>query len=119
MLPLCAPPTGGLKLTLAIAFWPGERVTGMTRPLNVNPFPVTVAWETVKSDPPELLSVAVCVCVVPTGTLPKVMLLGVTVSWPGLTALPVAVKVVEALAIMVVAVVVVSSVIVPLDVPCA
>ena len=117
MLPLSDPADGGLKLTFATTLWPAESVNGMLRPLRANPFPFTIACEIVKSDPPEFVSVVGCVCVVPTGTLPKVMLLGVTVSWPGLTALPDAVKVVDALAMVVVEVVVVSTVIVPLDVP--
>src|SRR5207245_2087104 len=47
------------------------------------------------------------------------MLEGVTVSWPGLTAFPDAVKVVDALAIVVDVAVVVSSDTVPVDLPCA
>jgi len=47
------------------------------------------------------------------------MLEGVTVSWPGLAAFPDAVKVVDALAIVVDVAVVVSSVTVPVDLPCA
>src|SRR5437667_8878300 len=88
MLPLSVPPDGGLKLTFATTLWPAASVNGIVNPLIAKPLPFTIACETVRLDPPEFVSVADCVCVVPTGTLPKVMLEGVTVSWPGLAGFP-------------------------------
>ena len=59
--------------------------------------PFTIACEIVRFDPPEFVSVADSVCVVPTGTLPKVMLEGVTVRFPGLAGFPDEPEVVDAL----------------------
>jgi hypothetical protein len=69
----------------------------MVNPLIAKPLPFTIACEIVRFDPPEFVSVADCVCVVPTGTLPKVMLEGVTVSCPGLAGFPDEPEVMDAL----------------------
>jgi len=88
MLPLSVPPDGGLKLTFATTLWPATSVNGIVNPLIAKSLPFTIACEIVRFDPPGFVSVADSVCVVPTGTLPKVMLEGVTVSCPGLAGFP-------------------------------
>lgn len=42
----------------------------------MNPLPLTVAAEMVRGDPPEFDSVSACVWLLPTGTLPRLMLEG-------------------------------------------
>src|SRR5216683_5116991 len=69
----------GANVTLKLPLCPAGRVSG--RPLRLNPDPVIAAWETVRSDPPELPRTSDCVALLPTGTLPKLMLDGLTVSW--------------------------------------
>jgi len=97
MLPLSVPPDGGLKLTFATTLWPATSVNGIVNPLIAKSLPFTIACEIVRFDPPEFVSVADSVCVVPTGTLPKVMLEGVTLSCSGLAGFPDDPEVVDAL----------------------
>ena len=47
---------------------------------------MTVAWVTVRLDAPVLDRVAGALWLLPTFTIPKLMLVGVTVSWPGLVS---------------------------------
>ena len=61
IVPLSVPPEGGVKLTLIIALCPAVRVSGKLTPLKLKPVPVTVAWDMVTSEPPELVNVAGCV----------------------------------------------------------
>jgi len=53
-LPLTLPLDCGAKITLKLALCPAARVSGRAGPLRLNPDTVTVAWETVRFDPPEL-----------------------------------------------------------------
>src|SRR5713101_478483 len=76
-LPLTLPLDCGAKITLKLALCPAARVSG--RPLRLNPDPVIAACETVRFDPPELPKTSNCVALLPTGTLPKLMLDGLTV----------------------------------------
>ncbi len=68
----------GVKLTVNAADLPGATVSGRVRPLKPKPLPETVACETFRLALPGLLSVIVCVLVVPTVTLPKLALAGTT-----------------------------------------
>ena len=76
------PPDCGLKVTLKDALCPAARVTGKLSPPMVKPSPETLAWDTVTSEPPELVSAAARVCPWPTCTLPKFRLEGFEMSEP-------------------------------------
>jgi len=95
MLPLSAPPTVGVKLTFAPTLCFGAKVTGKVSPLSANPLPFTEACVIVRLVPPVLVRMAGWVCVVPKGTLPRLMPAGFTLSKPGLTAVPDTMNVVE------------------------
>lgn len=71
----------GANCTTRLLDCPGARASGKLKPLILNPAPVTVACEILKFAVPELLSITVWLPVVPTVTLPKFTLLGVTESW--------------------------------------
>ena len=62
-------------------------MSGRVSPLRLNPAPVTVACVMERLAVPELVKVTLCEAVVPTKTLPKAMLVGVTVR-PAWTPLP-------------------------------
>jgi hypothetical protein len=79
-LPFTVPLGCGAKETLKLALCPAASVTGRAGPFRLKPEPVTVAWETVRFEPPELPTTSACTALLPTGTLPKVMLDGLTVS---------------------------------------
>src|SRR5437899_9149182 len=68
----------GANCTLKVLDWPAGRVSGNVDPLMLKPAPVTVACAMVKLAVPELVRVIVCVLVLPTTTLPKLTLVGVT-----------------------------------------
>src|SRR5215469_16714845 len=55
-------------------------------PLNVNPVPVALAWETVTGCPLELVRTTDCVALRLTWTLPKFTLEGLAVSWAAAVA---------------------------------
>jgi len=88
MLPLTAVPEVGAKTILKVTLWPTLRIIGKIKPLAVKPAPVVLAAEIVTLDPPELVSVSVFVCELPTGTLPKARLVGLVASWPDVLAVP-------------------------------
>jgi hypothetical protein len=79
-LPVTLPVAAGAKATLKFAVCPTASVKGRVSPLVLKPAPVTVAWEIVRLALPELVRVTVWVFVVPTTTLPKLTLVGVTES---------------------------------------
>ena len=79
-LPLTLPLDCGAKITLKLALCPAARVSGRAGPRRLNPDPVIAASATVKSDPPELPRTSNCVALLPTGTLLKLMLEGLTVN---------------------------------------
>jgi hypothetical protein len=60
---------------------PGEG-NGVVKPLTVKPVPDRDTWLIVIFGPPEFDNVTDCVLLLPTGTLPKLMLEGLTVSCP-------------------------------------
>ena len=55
--PLTPPLDGGVNLTVNVVLWPALRLMGRLRPVRPNPAPATVAWETVRLVPPELVNV--------------------------------------------------------------
>src|SRR5258708_24562522 len=77
-LPVALLAAVGVKLTVNAADLPGATVSGRVSPLKPKPLPETVACETFRLALPGLLSVIVCVLVVPTVTLPKLALAGTT-----------------------------------------
>jgi hypothetical protein len=82
-LPLALPADWGLNTTLKEALWPGDNVMGRLSPEVLNPDPLTAACVTVRLVPPVLLRVLVWVWLVPTCTLPKLMLAGAALRLPG------------------------------------
>ncbi len=86
-LPVTLPGFEGTKATLKLVVSPAPRVSGMLSPVIVRLCPETVACEMVKLAVPRLISVIVCVLVVPTTALPKLTLAGVTES-RGCTPVP-------------------------------
>jgi hypothetical protein len=74
--PLVLPPTLGVKRILRVALCPLFRLRGKLRPYKLNPAPVTVAWEIVTVELPELVNVSYWVRLLPTWTLPKLTLSG-------------------------------------------
>jgi hypothetical protein len=82
MLPVTLPAAVGANFALSVAVWPADRVTGVERPLILKPAPVTVGCcEMVTLPVPEFVRVTVCVLLLPTVTFPKLMLVGLAVSW--------------------------------------
>ena len=74
------PALAGVKATLKVMLWPAATVAGSVNPVTLKPFPVTLAWESVKSALPEFVTVIVCVLVLPTTTFPKATVDGTTES---------------------------------------
>jgi hypothetical protein len=81
------PDAFGAKVTLNGALCPEAIVSGKEIPLTENSVPVMLAEDTV-TEPLLALKVAVCFWLDPTVTFPKLMLAGLTASWPGVTVLP-------------------------------
>jgi len=80
MLPVAAPAEVGVKIAENDALPPASIVIGMLMPLMLNPAPKGDAAVTVNVAVPALVSVTVCVPLLPTDTLPKVTLAGLIVS---------------------------------------
>ena len=79
-VPETLPVVVGAKLTVRVVVAPGLMLKGSVRPVTPKPAPVAVAWEMVRVALPVLDRVTVWVLVVPTGTFPKLTLVGVGVS---------------------------------------
>src|SRR5207244_2624073 len=78
-LPDTLPVAVGANCTLKVLDCPAERVTGNISPLMLKPpARITLPCATVKLALPELVKVRFCTPVLPTSTLPKVTLGGVT-----------------------------------------
>jgi hypothetical protein len=88
-LPLTAPLAVGLKRTLNDVLWPAVNVKGKVNPLKLNPAPLALAAETVRLDPPVLVSVSDKLELLPTCTLPNARLVGFAVNVPCVTPVPV------------------------------
>ena len=70
----------GAKCTLKVLDCPGGTVSGNVGPLMLKPAPVTGPCAMVKLALPELVKVTFCTPLLPTSTLPKLTLGGVTES---------------------------------------
>jgi hypothetical protein len=88
IVPLALPGAWGANVTLKVRLCPAFRVVGKLRPLVLNPAPVRVAAETLILDPPELVIVSDRDRPLPTCTLPKLMLAGLTARVPAVTPVP-------------------------------
>src|SRR6266852_6671611 len=80
MLPDTLPVAVGANCTLNVLDCPAARVSGKVSPLMLKPAPVKVPCAMVKLALPELVKVRFCTPVLPTSTLPKLTLGGVTES---------------------------------------
>ena len=87
MVPDAAPLAVGLNVSVKETLWPAARVNGREIPFMPNSGLVVATEETV-TPAPLAVRVPVSLFVVPTVTLPKFALAGVTVSWPGLAPVP-------------------------------
>src|SRR5208283_1903687 len=87
-LPLAAPLVVGEKSKVNDVLWPAVSVTGKDSPLKLNPVPLAAAAETVRLDPPVLVSVSDKLVLLPTWTLPNARLVGFAVSVPWVTPVP-------------------------------
>jgi len=79
-LPDTLPVAVGANPTLKVLDCPAARVSGNVSPLMLKPAPVKLPWAMVKLAPPELVKVRFCTPLLPTSTLPKLTLGGVTES---------------------------------------
>jgi len=84
-LPLTAPADVGAKETVKVALFPVLSVSGVVIPLKLNPAPVTATLETVMLVPPVLVMVSDRDPLLPRLTLPKLRLVGLDASAPGVT----------------------------------
>src|SRR2546422_628890 len=71
----------GANCTLKVLDCPAATVSGKVSPLMLKPAPVTGSCAMVRLAPPEVVKVRFCTPVLPTSTLPKLTLGGVTESW--------------------------------------
>src|SRR5579863_76852 len=86
-VPLAAPVVEGLKFTVNPALWPAGMVTGSDKPLTLNTALFELTDVTVTAAPLAVRLPDPCP-VVPTTTLPRARVVGLTVSWPA-AAVPV------------------------------
>ena len=80
MLPALLTAPVGEKVTFNVAFAPGAIVAGVLMPETPKGPPLTEIIEMARLEPPTLLTVTLPVAVVPTVTLPKFKLVGVTLT---------------------------------------
>jgi hypothetical protein len=79
--PLPAPDAVGVKTTLNVAVEPAAIACGTLIPVVLKPVPEVVIFETLTVELPVLVSVTVCVLLLPTLTLPKLRLVALGESW--------------------------------------
>jgi hypothetical protein len=79
--PLPAPDAVGVKTTLNVAVEPAAIVCGTLIPVVLKPVPEVVIFETLTVELPVLVSVTVCVLLLPTLTFPKLKLVALAESW--------------------------------------
>src|SRR2546426_25701 len=77
----------GANCTLKVLDCPAATVSGKVSPLMLKPAPVTGPCAMVRMAPPEFVKARLCTPALPTSTLPKLTLGGVTESW-GCTPVP-------------------------------
>lgn len=82
-VPFEVPELVGANFTLKLALWPEARVAGAVMPVRVYPAPLMLACETVMLELPLLVTVPEIVWLLPTVTLPKLMLERLEPSPPG------------------------------------
>ncbi len=87
--PLALPADEGANQTLKEALCPAVRVTGAVIPLRLKPVPLAATCEMVTLVPPVLVTVSDRDCLLPTVTLPKSWLDGLSVRTPGTVTAPV------------------------------
>ena len=87
IFPVAEPLACGANFTLKEILCPAASVKGTDNPFTLNSELVEVAEETVTFDPPAV-NAAVKLLLVPTGTLPKLIVAGIIVSCPA--AIPLA-----------------------------
>jgi hypothetical protein len=80
MRPLAPPTEEGVKLAEKLMLWPSLSVIGMDNPEMAKPVPETLAEEIVMLAVPEFVRVIGCDPLLPTATLPKLMLVGAALS---------------------------------------
>jgi hypothetical protein len=90
-VPDSAPLLVGVKATLNVTLFPAAMVSGNAAPSRTNCELLLLSDDTV-TGAPEALIVIDSVCVVPTGTLPKLTAAGLTVNWLVAIAVPVPVS---------------------------
>jgi hypothetical protein len=78
ILPLAPPTEDGVKLAERLTLWPALSVIGVDNPAIAKLLPATPAEEIVMLAVPEFVMVIGCDPLLPTATLPKLMLVGVT-----------------------------------------
>src|SRR5271167_5020245 len=79
-LPVTLPAAVGLKVTLKSTFFPADRVKGRAGPLILKPLPVTESWEMVTLPVPVFVRITGSVLLLPSMTLPKLVLVGAGVT---------------------------------------
>ena len=79
-LPVTLPELVGVKTTLKVVVCPVARSNGGVKPLELKPAPETLIWEMVTLELPVLLSVTVCVPLLPRFRFPKSKLVELAVS---------------------------------------
>jgi hypothetical protein len=87
-LPLRVPAAVGANVKSKLALCPAARARGNASPLIVKPDPVKLAWEMLALEPPEFVRVTVCLCELPTVTLPNDTLAGTAANWPAAVPSP-------------------------------
>src|SRR5579863_110242 len=81
-LPLAAPADCGANCRLKLVLWPAPRVKGKIKPFTLKPEPERVPCVIVTPEPPVLVRISAAVWLLPTWTVPKLMLEGFAVSEP-------------------------------------
>jgi hypothetical protein len=79
-LPLALPADCGAKVTLNFALCPGGSVTGVEIPPSVKPVPLIPTCEIVTVEPPVFVTVSDCCWLLPTCTVPKLSVVGLSAS---------------------------------------
>ena len=82
MLPDAAPAAVGLNVAVNVEFEPAFNVSGVVKPLSINPVPETDPFETVTATVPLFVRVIVCALLLPTNTFPKATGKGLADSCP-------------------------------------
>ena len=83
-VPVALPAPEGVNFTMMAPFCPAGMVAGSDGPATLNPEPLTFTWEIVTGTSPLLVTVTLCVLLLPIVTLPKFTLLESAESWPEL-----------------------------------